>query len=93
MNLRDGTVVVTGASRGIGAGTARALGERNTHVHLLARTESDLHATAADVRDAGGEATVHTVGLTDGARTRAIADRVRDETGRPDAVVNVAGTG
>ena len=59
-----------------------------THVHLLARTESDLHATAA-----GGEATVHTVGLTDGARTRAIADRVRDETGRPDAVVNVAGTG
>lgn len=93
MDIRDGVAVVTGASRGIGAGTARALGERGAHVHLLARTESDLEATADDVRQAGGTATVHPVDLTDGEATRKVADRIRAESGTPDTIVNNAGTG
>lgn len=91
MTLRE--VVVTGASRGIGAATAVAAGERGAHVHLLARTESALQETATDVRAAGGEATVHPVDLSDSAATLAVADRIEETHGPPDLLVNNAGTG
>lgn len=92
MELTDGRIVVTGASRGIGAATARAAATRGAHVHLLARTESALEATASDVRDRGGTATVHSVDLSDTAATLTVAERILSD-GTPDAVVNNAGTG
>lgn len=48
-------IILTGASRGIGAAIAQALGRRGAHVVLAAR--GDLEATAEAVRAAGGEAT------------------------------------
>jgi NAD(P)-dependent dehydrogenase (short-subunit alcohol dehydrogenase family) len=49
--------VVTGASRGIGAATAEAIAACGAHVVLAARDREALHAVAARIRDAGGEAT------------------------------------
>ena len=49
--------VVTGASRGIGAGTAEAIAATGAHVTLAARDGTALDAVAARIRDAGGKAT------------------------------------
>ena len=50
--------VVTGASRGIGAATARAIAAAGAHVVLAARDEKALDPVAQRIRDSGGEATV-----------------------------------
>jgi NAD(P)-dependent dehydrogenase (short-subunit alcohol dehydrogenase family) len=55
--MDDRTVVVTGASGGLGAAVARAFGGEGAHVVLCARTESDLEEVAGAVEDAGGRAT------------------------------------
>jgi NAD(P)-dependent dehydrogenase (short-subunit alcohol dehydrogenase family) len=50
-------VVVTGASSGIGAATARAVAAAGAHVLLAARDGAALHGLAGRIRDAGGQAT------------------------------------
>jgi 3-oxoacyl-[acyl-carrier protein] reductase len=50
------SVVVTGASKGIGKGIARAFAARGARVLLTARTAAEIEATAAAIRDSGGEA-------------------------------------
>lgn len=58
MDLSNKAVVVTGASRGLGAALARSLAKRGARLVLVARAEAELAAVARDVRDAGGEAHV-----------------------------------
>ena len=48
MSLSGQTALVTGASRGIGRATARALAMAGARVFLLARTRADLEAAAAE---------------------------------------------
>jgi NAD(P)-dependent dehydrogenase (short-subunit alcohol dehydrogenase family) len=54
--LAGRVAVVTGASRGIGAATARAIAAAGGHVVLAARGREDLASVAASIRDAGGSA-------------------------------------
>ncbi|MES2641387.1 MAG: SDR family NAD(P)-dependent oxidoreductase [Myxococcota bacterium] len=58
MNLANKIVLLTGASRGIGVALARNLGEAGAHVVLTARDLGGLERVAADVRSAGGRATL-----------------------------------
>lgn len=52
MNVLDGKVaVVTGASKNIGLGIARALAEAGATVVMVARTASLLEAKASEIRD------------------------------------------
>lgn len=57
-DLQGKTIFVTGASSGMGAATARALGRVGANVVLLARRESACHDVAQDVINAGGRALV-----------------------------------
>ena len=50
------TVVITGASAGIGRATARLFGERGASVGLIARGQVGLDGAARDVEEAGGKA-------------------------------------
>ena len=68
--LEGQLAVVTGASRGIGAATAEALGARGAHVVLTARTAKGLEAVEQRIFDAGGSATIAPLDLT---QTDAIA--------------------
>ena len=56
-SLSGRTALVTGASRGIGAGVARVLGQAGAHVILTARSAEALNDVAREITDAGGTAT------------------------------------
>lgn len=58
--------LVTGASRGIGAATAEALGGAGAHVILVARTAKALEEVEERIHSAGGSATIAPLDLTDG---------------------------
>ena len=84
-------VLITGASQGIGAATARAFAERGGRLVLVSRSAEKLEAVAAACRERGAEAEVVPCDVTDDA---AVADMGRDVAGRvgvPDVVVNNAG--
>ncbi len=57
--------LVTGASRGIGAATALALGKAGAHVVLTARTPGGLEAVEDDIHQAGGTATIAPLDLSE----------------------------
>jgi uncharacterized protein len=85
--------VVTGASSGIGAATAEALGALGWRVVLVARQADRLEAVADRVRMAGGQADVEALDASDASAVAAMADRVRSRTGPPGVIVNSAGAG
>jgi len=63
--LANQIALVTGASRGIGAATARALAAAGAHVVLTARTAKDLEEVETAIFDAGGSATIAPLDLTE----------------------------
>src|SRR3990170_8905863 len=71
--------LVRGASRGIGAATAEALAAEGAHVILVARTASALEAVDDRIHEAGGNATIAPLDLTDaesiGKLAAAVAER------------------
>ena len=83
--------VVTGGGRGIGEATARALAEAGAAVVVAARTESEVEAVAASLRDAGHEATATTVDVTDEASVADLADLAGEALDSVDVLVNSAG--
>jgi NADP-dependent 3-hydroxy acid dehydrogenase YdfG len=88
----DGTVaLVTGASSGIGAATARALAAEGAAVALVARRKDRLDDLAADIGAAGGRALVLETDVTDQQQAIDAVDRTVAELGRLDTVVNNAG--
>ena len=89
--LAGRTVMVTGASSGIGEATAYAVARRGAHVLLVARRPEELEGVRARVEADGGEATAYTCDLTDGEAVDALVERVLDEHGAVDYLVNNAG--
>jgi NADP-dependent 3-hydroxy acid dehydrogenase YdfG len=88
----DGTVaLVTGASSGIGAATARALAADGAAVALAARRKDRLDDLAAAIGAAGGRALVLETDVTDQQQAIDAVDRTVAELGRLDTVVNNAG--
>ena len=84
------TVVVTGASAGVGRATAVAFGSRGDRVALIARGEDGLQAAAREVRAAGGTALVLPCDVADADAVEAAAARAEDELGPIDVWVNCA---
>lgn len=88
--------VVTGASRGAGRGIAAALGEAGYRVYVTGRTLREgeaplpgtIGATAAQVDAAGGEGRAVQVDHGDAAAIARLFERVADESGRLDILVN-----
>ena len=87
------TVLVTGASSGIGAAMARRLGRDGAHVLLTARSEDALDALAAEIRSAGGRADVFAHDLAAPGAADALYTRITDAGHTVDVLVNNAGFG
>ena len=79
--------LVTGASRGIGAATAEALGAAGAHVILVARTASALEAVDDRINEAGGSATIAPLDLTDSDSIGKLAAAVAERWDALDIVV------
>lgn len=86
--LFEGKVaLVTGASRGIGAATAKAIAEQGAHVIITARTAKDLEAVEDAIFNAGGNATIAPLDLTDGDSIARLATAVTERWGKLDFLV------
>ncbi|SCL13365.1 SDR family oxidoreductase [Micromonospora inyonensis] len=89
-SLDDSTVVVTGASSGIGAATACALARRGAGVVLAARSADALEQVAERCRRLGARALAVPTDVTDPVRVGHLAARAAAEFGGIDAWVNNA---
>ncbi|QMU72624.1 SDR family oxidoreductase [Streptacidiphilus sp. P02-A3a] len=83
----DRVAVVTGASSGIGAATARRLADEGYTVALVARRTERIEALAKEITAAGGRASTHTLDVTD----RPAVDAFAASLERVDVLVNNAG--
>jgi short-subunit dehydrogenase len=85
------TALVTGASSGIGAATARALSEQGTAVALVARRADRLEQVLADCRLGAPASRAFPADLSDPGAAASLARRIWDEFGPLDVIVNNAG--
>lgn len=91
MRLQGTVAVVTGASSGIGAATARNLAAEGAAVALLARRRDRLERWADTIRADDGTALVIEADITDRQQAEDAVERVVSELGRLDTLVNNAG--
>lgn len=84
-------VLITGASTGLGAETARLLAARGAAVAVAARRKDRLDAVVAEIRQAGGSAMAYALDVTDKVQVQTVVDQVVRDHGRLDVLVNNAG--
>jgi NADP-dependent 3-hydroxy acid dehydrogenase YdfG len=88
----DGAVaLVTGASSGIGAATARRLASEGAAVALVARRREQLEQVADDITSLGGDAITVVADITEPEPARQAVEDTHDRLGRLDVLVNNAG--
>ncbi len=88
LKLRGRTALITGGSKGIGLAIARTLAAEGCHLHLAARTASELDKVAHEIRAAHGvTVTTHPADLAEGAQVKKVAAAA----GEVDILVNSAG--
>ena len=88
---KNPVVIITGASRGIGAWVARCLGKVGACVTILARSKEDLSAVAHDVETNGGRALVIVGDVRDPQIHEVAVEKALSAFGRIDTIVNNAG--
>lgn len=93
MELNGKTVVITGASSGIGAASARIAANKGAHVILLARNEKRLQDLVKEISTAGGSANYYDIDLADADAVVACAQNIITNQGGPDVLINNAGAG
>jgi NAD(P)-dependent dehydrogenase (short-subunit alcohol dehydrogenase family) len=86
------TVVITGASAGVGRATARLYGRRGDRVGLIARGSDGLNAAAREIREAGGQALAVPADVADYQQVADATQRIEDALGPIDTWINVGFT-
>jgi len=92
-NLLNKIVLITGASSGIGAATAKEFSKQGANVLLVARNESKLKKVVDKISEEGGKAQYFTADISDYHEVIQLADKIKSEVGIPDVLINNAGQG
>jgi NAD(P)-dependent dehydrogenase (short-subunit alcohol dehydrogenase family) len=91
MTVNNGpVVVVTGASRGLGRGVARAFGAKQAIVYVTGRAAADLDDVVAEIEAAGGTGIAVVCDHRDDAQVAALFAKLAHDAGRVDILVNNA---
>src|SRR3979409_451270 len=90
-SLASRIALVTGASRGIGYATARALAKAGAHIVAVARTQGGLEELDDEIRKDGGSATLVPLNLTDFDGIARLGAALHERHGRLDILVGNAG--
>lgn len=93
MKINDKLVLITGASSGIGAETAKQLALKGAIVILLARNAVNLNSVATNINQNGGKAHVFQTDLSDFDQIHRTTESIKKEIGIPDIIINNAGIG
>ena len=91
IDLTGQTALVTGASRGLGRGFARALAAAGASVALVARSEEGLEETGALIKSRGGRALALPCDVIDRSSVQVTVDAATQKLGPIDILVNNAG--
>src|SRR3954471_11503477 len=83
--------LVTGASRGIGYATARALAKAGAHIVAVARTQAGLEELDDEIRSDGGSATLVPLNLTDFDGIARLGAALNERHGKLDILIGNAG--
>jgi len=90
MNRAIETVVITGASAGVGRAVAQKFAKHGAHIALLARSADGLEAARKEVEEVGGKAIAIIVDVADAEHVEAAAKKIEAELGKIDIWVNNA---
>ncbi len=90
-NISEQTIVITGATSGIGLTTARMAAEKGAKLVLIARNEDALHELADELKAGGAQAIYHAADVADEAALRQAAEMAKSSFGGFDTWVNNAG--
>src|SRR5262245_57009095 len=91
--LTDQVILITGASSGIGAASARAFGRAGARVVLAARRADKLDAIADEIRSQGAQALVIPTDISQLAEVKNLVQQAASHFGRIDVLFNNAGFG
>ncbi len=90
-NIKGKVIIITGASSGIGAASAKLLARKGAKVVLGARREDKLKSLAEDIRAAGGEAVHQALDVTQQSDNDAIVKLAKESFGKVDVIFLNAG--
>ncbi len=91
MELKDKTIIITGASSGIGAAAALLFAAEGANVVLGARREARLQSIAGQIEQSGGHAAFLAGDVCDGSFAKALVDLAEEQFGGLDGAFNNAG--
>jgi len=92
MDLKDKTIVITGAAQGLGRKMAEVLARQGARIALVDLDEVKLQETARLCADAGSEAKSYAANVAEEAAVEALFAGVRKDFGSVDGLINNAGT-
>ena len=93
MKIEGRTILITGASSGIGLATAKAMAERGGYIILLARNKNALDEAVSGIIAQGGRAVSYPVDLSISKAVDQVAEIIHRNVGFVDTIVNNAGAG
>ncbi|KRP67049.1 SDR family oxidoreductase [Pseudomonas orientalis] len=89
--LQNKTAIITGASSGLGAASARALSEKGVRIVVAALDQQGLDAIVSELKSKGGEAVGRVSDVTNPEDMKALAQLAQDSFGSVDILINNAG--
>ena len=92
-SLQGKIALVTGAGKGIGKAVAMALAKEGANVGLIARTETDLKTVAEEIKILGVKVFYATADISKMEQVTAAVEKIENELGLVDILINNAGTG